>query len=544
MMKKMMSQKNNKSMRRREYKKPKVAIVDELLEKNPITFEAFHIPEPKLIFGNGFASVDPKTGLDLYGPYDLARSSGRPVMLGVVGTGSGIQAVIEFLQKAKGKISPGLNSKGNAYDPRCFPYFSGATSERSFRCDFNTDSRFHRVLRDLDIKAALSAGEKEQQLRHIVSLVVAECSALVELEQGPDVIVIILPDEVRKEFGPQGNIGIRKKPLSASKKLEKRIGKRANRKNLLVIPGLFSGLDDSESENDLAWNVHHAIKAHCMKFNTPTQILWDSTLRGVNVTQDPASIAWNIFTGLYYKANHIPWQLQALPDNTCFVGISFYKDSPSEEADMQTSLAQVFGAGEGLVLKGERAIVDKKRDRKAHLTEDGAKSILKRAIDIFTSVNQQPPKRVVIHKTSRYWPEELRGFEAALGDVRFHDFLCLETLSVSTRLMRVGKNPPLRGTTMKLGPKHYLLYTVGYIPFLRIYPGMRTPRPIEVLEHHGDSSAFEVCKEILALTKLNWNSCSFGNSEPITIRFSRTVGKILAQLPHGITPQSKYRFYM
>jgi hypothetical protein len=34
---------------------------------------------------------------------------------------------------------------------------------------------------------------------------------------------------------------------------------------------------------------------------------------------------------------------------------------------MQTSLAQVFGAGEGLVLKGEKATFDRKRDRKAHL---------------------------------------------------------------------------------------------------------------------------------------------------------------------------------
>jgi hypothetical protein len=80
-------------------------------------------------------------------------------------------------------------------------------------------------------------------------------------------------------------------------------------------------------------------------------------------TQDPASIAWNLLTALYYKAGNRPWQLQMLPENACYVGVSFYKETPYANADLQTSLAQVFGAGEGLVLKGRRAIIDKQRDR-------------------------------------------------------------------------------------------------------------------------------------------------------------------------------------
>lgn len=536
--------KNRRSSARSKSQRKQVSVVDELLESTPLAFEAFHIPEPKLVFGNGYTSVDPKTGLDLYGPFDVARSSGRSVMVGIVGTGDGIQEIVQYLQKAKSKISPGFNSKGNAYDPRCFPFFPGVNNEASFRCDFATDARFQRVVRELDIKAALSQGSQQKQLNHLVGLLVSECAALVELEQGPDVIVITLPDIVRKEFGPQGNIALKKREATPVQKLKKKVERRASKQGLMVIPNLLQGLDDSSDGEDEAWNIHHAIKAHCMKLGTPTQLIWESTLRGVNVSQDPASIAWNIFTGLYYKSNHSPWQLQSLPDNTCYVGISFYRDSPVADADMQTSLAQVFGAGEGLVLKGEKAVVDKKRDKQAHLTESGAKTILERAIKIFTTVNQQPPKRVVVHKTSRYWPEELRGFEEAIGDIRYHDFLALETLAVSTRMMRVGKNPPLRGTVVKLAPRHYLVYTVGYIPFLNIYPGMRTPRPIEILEHHGDSTSFDVCKEIIALTKLNWNSCSFANSEPITISFAKSVGKILAQLPSGVQPQSKYRFYM
>jgi hypothetical protein len=82
------------------------------------------------------------------------------------------------------------------------------------------------------------------------------------------------------------------------------------------------------------------------------------------------------------------------------------------------------------------------------------------------------------------------------------------------------------------------------VPYFRLYPGQRIPRPLEIVEHHGHSPAQDVCREILALTKLNWNSCAFGSSLPITIRFARHVGKILTEMPPGVTPQTKYKFYM
>ena len=73
---------------------------------------------------------------------------------------------------------------------------------------------------------------------------------------------------------------------------------------------------------------------------------------------------------------------------------------------------------------------------------------------------------------------------------------------------------------------------------------MRIPNPVEIVEHHGDSPTEQVCSEVMALTKLNWNSSSFASSEPITILFARTVGRILAELPSDVTAQTKYRFYM
>jgi hypothetical protein len=77
-----------------------------------------------------------------------------------------------------------------------------------------------------------------------------------------------------------------------------------------------------------------------------------------------------------------------------------------------------------------------------------------------------------------------------------------------------------------------------------MYPGMRIPNPLEIVEHYGDTSAERVCSEILALTKLNWNSCAFASADPVTIGFSKQVATILKELPEGTEPLERYRFYI
>ena len=151
-------------------------------------------------------------------------------------------------------------------------------------------------------------------------------------------------------------------------------------------------------------------------------------------------------------------------------------------------------------------------------------------LDLYQKQNRWSlPGRIVVHKTSRYWDEELAGFEDACQSVPRRDFVALGSRGI--QFYRPGEYPALRGTYVKFGAENILLYTVGYIPFLRTYPGARVPHPLEVLEHHGDSSWNVVLQEILALTKTNWNTADFACSEPVTIAFSHRVGQILAELP-------------
>ena len=95
---------------------------------------------------------------------------------------------------------------------------------------------------------------------------------------------------------------------------------------------------------------------------------------------------------------------------------------------------------------------------------------------------------------------------------------------------------------MDWGDKKGLVYTTGYIPFLRCYPGFRIPQPLEVTENWGSLSFREVAEE-LRLTKLNWNTAAFCCVDPITIAFSRRVGDIL-KMADPENPARHYRYYM
>jgi hypothetical protein len=109
--------------------------------------------------------------------------------------------------------------------------------------------------------------------------------------------------------------------------------------------------------------------------------------------------------------------------------------------------------------------------------------------------------------------------------------------------MRAGSYPVLRGTLITLSNKDYILYSSGYTPRIRTYPGHSIPQPLYIT-HIGDSEIKEIGDEVLGLTKLNWNTTAFSTYLPITLEFSQRVGQILSELEKGKQLQNHYKFYM
>ena len=80
------------------------------------------------------------------------------------------------------------------------------------------------------------------------------------------------------------------------------------------------------------------------------------------------------------------------------------------------------------------------------------------------------------------------------------------------------------------GSREHYLFTTGFVSVLGTYQGYRIPKPIVIKpDEHTSTPIQEIAKEILAFTKLDWNSSHFCKKIPVTIQVSRSVGGILAE---------------
>lgn len=104
--------------------------------------------------------------------------------------------------------------------------------------------------------------------------------------------------------------------------------------------------------------------------------------------------------------------------------------------------------------------------------------------------------------------------------------------------------PPLRGSFLKLADTTGLLYLRGSVQFFETYPGMYVPRPFEFSLARTETTVEQLAREMLALSKLNWNNTQFDGGEPITVRAARRVGDILKCVADGGVIQPSFRFYM
>jgi hypothetical protein len=221
--------------------------------------------------------------------------------------------------------------------------------------------------------------------------------------------------------------------------------------------------------------------------------------------QDNATRAWNFHTALYYKAGGAPWRL--LRDETdltcCFVGVSFYKTL--DGSMVFTSSAQVFNErGKGLIVRGSPAKIAKS-DREIHMTEEGAHKLISDALQAYRDEHKTTPARVVIHKTSGYDEEEIAGFVRGIEEKHIDLYDLVDVAKSYTRLLRAGVYPALRGTGVRFDEDTAILYSRGSVDFFQTYPGMYVPKPLEIITEDSDRSIIEIAKEVLALTKMNWN---------------------------------------
>ena len=484
---------------------------------------AAFLEEPELEFGSG-KHVDIRFGIMNHGPLDYASGRApKTIRVGIVGTPETVEGVSRWLERCRGEVPAKVTKQ-----PNLFPRFPGFTSDTAFQATVELDNYLQEAIpqREFDRIIKESSGDAT-----VVRSVERFLPALERLAEIPavNVVVCALPLNLLQAMDPDGP-GDPDDPLDAG---------------------------DEPPVRRSRLNFHHMLKARALKLKIPLQIVlpmtYDETKRrrlkrrqsGLKQLQDEATRAWNFHTALYYKAGGVPWRLvrDTAEYTACYVGISFYKSL--DESTVQTSMAQVFNErGEGVIVRGGPVEVSKE-DRRPHLSASDAFDLLDMAFGKYRAEHRNLPARIVVHKTSRNNAAELNGFQEAIGKhgVDLADLLSLSDFT-RTRLYRIGAYPPLRGTILSLDESSHVLYTKGSVDFFATYPGMYVPRSLGFRCESTEQTPIFLAREILALTKMNWNTTQFDGGEPITVRAARQVGGILKYVGEDDFVAPAYRFYM
>lgn len=468
--------------------------------------------EPELEFGDG-KHVCPRAGIAYHSVYDSRMKARRScILIAGVGTSEGIADLGRWLSACRNQIPP----KENCRQPRLFPGFCGFNNELGYKCSFQYEEEITRSVTHSELNEVLRIVDRNRLVEEAADLYYAQAKFLAQ-NRVIDVIVCVLPDELYERVVVDKDSDVE------------------------------DTLDRDQNDHDhYEVNFRRLLKAKCMHLGKPIQIVRQLSLTyNVKSQQDDATKAWNFCTALYYKANQtVPWRLEQNSNrpSVCHVGIGFYRSRDYKV--VETSLAQVFDElGNGVILRGTPAQLTK-ADRRPFLNERQSFDLLTKALKEYEIALQCSPSRVVIHKTSNYRDEELSGFCQALAEVRVRtkDFVTIQETPI--RLFRNGVYPPLRGTHVELSKERHLLFTRGSVRYYGTYPGLYIPQPLEIRIKQADESAETICREILALTKMNWNNTQFDGKYPITIQCSRNVGNIMKYLGKNEEPQIRYSYYM
>ena len=508
-------------------------------------FKIKYLSEKNLVFGNRQEEKDPRIGLKYFGPYKHSSEStiSDKIRVGIIGDKSTIEKTKQVLELLKEPIS--------SYEPNKWLYlpYPGMSPKTSFNCSIEISPNWQQTILISEIDRILKIIDNNERIGEAAELYFQKIQNIRSEDNLPDVIICSLPKLIEYHCGISERTRGAKTPKPTELQSQLEEFKRNNQKFLTewgIVPYI------KEERRVKGYDFRNCLKGKTMglKDAIPIQLIKETTLDAVlgyepskkTVKQSPATFAWNFSTGLFYKSNGKPWRLAKLREDTCYVGISFFRDKLSSNKDIQTSMAQVFAhTGEGLVLRGTDVYVDEKL-KEAHMTAEQSENLLSDVLKKYENIAKRNPVRVVIHKKTLFSEAEVEGFTKAIGNLK-KDFVTITTRKQGIRFMRCGSYPVLRGTMISLSEDEHILFTSGYIPRIRTYPGHRIPQPL-LIKHKGDSEIIEICDEILGLTKLNWNTTAFSTYNPITIEFSEKVGDILSELKKGSVVQDHYRFYM
>lgn len=492
--------------------------------------ELKHLHEPFLLFNYNQKATDPRDGLTLFGPYNKNRINNFTI--GIIGTENGIRRMKKWISKFLCPIFPVKKDCAR-------PFYPGF--EAVFGVTINLNSTVELKINEEKLEEYYRYTDSNIRVAHMVDLYI---NRIIESEKNDDrppvnLWFVVIPDNIyltgrikSKGVGEAIKIGIRDK---------------FSRENA----GLFDDIDPEYARLKECYkyenHFHNQLKLKLLKHGILTQIIRESTIaykedEFLNKSRLPkrdlsimeTDIAWNIAASVYYKIGGLPWKLGSIRKNVCYIGIVFKIDERNKNSKYACCAAQMFlDSGDGMVFKGAVGPWYNTETEEYHLTKEAANDLLSKAISSFKNTNDNLPEEIFIHGRTQFDEEEWSGFCEAVENFDIKLIGVTIKDEKTFKLYRDKNFPILRGSYYIKNRTQAFLWTKGFIPRLQQPLGMETPNPltIKVTQGKGVVPIEVICRDVLALTKLNYNSCKFCDGMPVTLKFANVIGEILTAGP-------------
>jgi hypothetical protein len=247
----------------------------------------------------------------------------------------------------------------------------------------------------------------------------------------------------------------------------------------------------------------------------------------------------NIALGIYVAAGGRPWRLEDRIVNTAFIGIAF--GDVVDNKSRLIGIAEIFDEYGQSIAMTTLAVREEDRDvrffdKDYHLSQEQFSKVMITLLEDYKiKMGGNYPEHIIIHKTSAFDDAE----KAAVDKFADHpiEFTLVHICSGFANLWSLitdDKKEPRRGCYWRMSEDKSLIYTSGILQNLPSYafPGIPIPMVL-IKQDNSPISIDEICKQVILLTKLNWNSTNSYEREPVTISHAR---KIVDLLRAGLDP--------
>ncbi len=479
------------------------------------------IEEPSLVFGYNQRTIDPRDGLLLFGPFGRGTINTAPI--GIIGTKIGNQRMLTWLKTIQQPVIPKKPDVAR-------PFYPGL--EAAFDFSIKEDAIIQLEVDQSDLNTFLHYTDSHIRVHKLANLYAERLIRYSEEEDFPvSLWFVIIPDDVYTYGRPRSHIPASKDNIRVG--LKKGISR--------IMPMLFDEDQKLQEAYKYEVNFHNQLKAKLLEKKIITQIIKESTIAYAETYTSQMQIeyaqkfdtakAWSISTALYYKCGGLPWKLGAVRDGVCYLGLVYKRIETDYDQRNACCAAQMFlDSGDGQVFRAVKGPYYNSDRDEYHLTHEGATDLIRRALRAFQSKGMPYPKEMFIHAKTYFGDVEWKAFEAAtegkikLTGVRIRDERVF-------KLYRDYAYPVPRGSAFLVDDSSAFLWTRGFVPRLQSNMGLETPNPLSIQISKGNADIQTVCRDVLMLTKLNYNACIYGDGLPVTLRFANAVGEILTAGP-------------